>query len=358
MNNMLSNLSALTPSIAGYQRSGSGQAAQSAEAGSVKAPVKAEESGSSQSAASKFNVDELVDNLWSFMRGRLSQAKASGASEAEMDKLWAAAEKGIKQGFGEARDVLESMGKLDGALKGKIDEAYGRLEDVLANRDVNASVSGEESTQVSRQANRNIGIYQYEQRTFSLDVTTAEGDKVTIHVDRRSEASAEKSSGDGWSSVSWGKVESGQFDLSIEGDLNDKEKADLTALLKEVGELADEFYDGDLGVAFEQAQALSIDGTSLASLDLSMRSVQAKGVSAYQQEGGEGQSLPRGLDPLREYARELVDAQQRWVDKLNSERGLVDALTNHPRNDGQLSTFLDSLFANNSADKAANKADA
>ncbi|MFG1496581.1 DUF5610 domain-containing protein [Saccharospirillum sp. HFRX-1] len=351
MNNMLSNLSALTPSIAGYQRPGSGQAAQSGGAGSVNAAAKAEQAGASQSAASNFNVEELVDNLWSFMRGRLSQAQANGASEAEMEKLWAAAEKGIKQGFGEARDVLESMGKLDDALKGKIDDAYGRLEDVLANRDINASVSADESKQVSRQGNRNIGIYQYEQRTFALDVTTAEGDKVTIRVERRNEASAEKSSGDGWSSVSWGKVESGQFDLSIEGDLNDQERSDLTALLKEVGELADEFYDGDLGVAFEQAQALSISGTSLASLDLSMRSVQTKAVSAYQQAGGEAQSLPRGLDPLREYARELVDAQQRWVDKLNSERGLVDSLVNHPRNDGRLSSFLDSLFADPSADK-------
>ncbi|PTY36506.1 hypothetical protein BGP77_04200 [Saccharospirillum sp. MSK14-1] len=354
MNNMLSNLSALTPSIAGYQRAGSGQSPEPGVARSVNAPAKAEESGSTQSAASQFNVDELVDNLWSFMRGRLSQAKASGASEADMDKLWAAAEKGIKQGFGEARDVLESMGKLDNALEGKIDQAYGRLEEALANRDLNAEVTHGNSTQISQSGSRSIGIYQYEQRTFSLDVTTAEGDKVTIHVDRRTEAAAEKTSGDGWSSLSWGKVESGQFDLSIEGDLNDQEKADLKALLQEVGDLADEFYDGDLGVAFEQAQALSISGTSLASLDLSMRSVQAKGVSAYQQAGGEGQSLPRGLEPLREYARELVDAQQRWMDSLNSERGLVEALSNHPRNDGQLSSFLDSLFADHSTDDAAN----
>lgn len=351
MNNALSNLSALTPSIAGYQRPGSNNAAEPGVARSVNGAAKTQAAEATQSAASKFNVDELVDNLWGFMRGRLSQAQASGASEAEMDKLWAAAEKGIKQGFGEARDVLESMGKLDDALGAKIDEAYGRLEDTLAKRDLNASVSGDNQTEVARGANRTIGMYQYQQRTFSLDVTTAEGDKVTIFVDRRSESTAEQSSGDGWSALSWGKVESGQFDLSIEGDLNDQEKADLTALLQEVGDLADEFYDGDLGVAFQQAQALSIDGTSLASMDLSMRSVEAKGVAAYQQAGGSGQSLPRGLEPLREYARDLVDAQQRWMDSMNSERGLVEALSNHPRNDGQLSDFLDSLFADKTAQK-------
>lgn len=346
MNNALSNLSALQPTIAGYQRSGSQSAAEPGVTRNVNAPVKAEANQAAKSSADQFNVDELVDNLWSFMRGRLSQAKAGGASEAEMDKLWSAAERGIKQGFGEARDVLKSMGKLDDALKSKIDDAYGQLENALANRDLNAPVgSKDEGGQVSGGANRRIGMYQYEQRTFSLDVTTAEGDKVTIYVDQRTEAAAEKAQGDGWSSLSWGKVESGVFDLRIEGDLNDQEKADLTALLQEVGDLADEFYDGDMGVAFKQAQALSIEGTSLASMDLSLRSVEAKGVAAYQQAGGEGQTLPRGLEPLRQYARDLVDAQQRWMDSLNSKQGLVEALANHPRNDGQLSDFLDSLFA-------------
>lgn len=352
MNNALSNLSALTPTIAGYQRPGTSSATETGAGGKVKVeqPANAQQA---ESAASKFDVDELVDNLWSFMRGRLSQAKASGANDAEMDKLWSAAEKGIKQGFGEARDVLKSMGKLDGALEGKIDEAYGRLEEALANRDLNADVTqSDKAVAPSGSANRSIGIYQYEQRTFSLDVTTAEGDKVTIYVDRRTEAAAEKLSGDGWSSLSWGKVESGQFELSIEGDLNDQEKSDLTALLQEVGDLADEFYDGDLDVAFQQAQALSISGTSLASLDLSMRSVQAKGVAAYQQAGGDSASLPRGLEPLRDYARELVDAQQRWMDQLGSEQGLVEAMANHPRNDGRLSDFLESLFANNGTEDA------
>lgn len=351
--NALSNLSTLTPTINGYHRSGSSQPAEPGVARSVNAPAKADESSASSSAASKFNVDQLVDNLWGYMRGRLAQAQASGASEAEMDKMWAAAEKGIEKGFGEARDILESMGKLDGALKGKIDDAYSRLEDVLATRDLNAPVARSEDSNPATTgvANRRISMYQYEQRTFSLDVTTAEGDKVTIYVDKRTEAAAEKSSGDGWSALSWGKVESGQFDLRIEGDLNDQEKADLTALLQEVGDLAEEFYDGDLGVAFQQAQALSIEGTSLASMNLHLRSVEAKGVGAYQQASGEGQSLPRGLEPLREYAREMVEAQQRWMDSLGSEFGLIDAMTNHPRNDGQLSQFLESLFGGEAGDK-------
>lgn len=346
MNNALSNLSALTPSIAGYQRPGSsGANAAAANADNASATSKADQGQAPASAAANFNVDELVDDLWGFMRGRLSQAQANGASEAEMEKLWSAAERGIKQGFGEARDMLQSMGKLDEALGNKIDQAYGRLEDALAARDLNADVSGSGETQVEGGANRRISLYQYEQRSFSLDVTTAEGDRVTIQVDKRTEAGAEQTSGDGWSALSWGKLETGMFDLSIEGDLNDQEKADLTALLKEVGDLADEFYDGDLGVAFKQAQALSIEGSSLASMDLNMRSVEARGVGAYQQAAGDsGQSLPRGLEPLRQYARELVDAQQRWMDKLNSEQGLSEALANHPRNDGQLGNFVESLL--------------
>jgi hypothetical protein len=120
----------------------------------------------------------------------------------------------------------------------------------------------------------------------------------------------------------------------------------LNALLKEVNELADEFYDGNMDLAWGKAQALNINGSSLASMDLRMRDVETKGVAAYQAAGGE-QQLPRGLESLRQYARDMVSAQQKWMDSFNSRDALPQSIKNHPLNDGRLEAFTRSLLGGN-----------
>ena len=295
-------------------------------------------------AAKSFDVDGLVDNLWGFMKGRLAEAKASGASEQEMDKMWSAAERGLEKGFNEAKDVLRSLGKMSEPLGERIDQAYNNLTGILDDRDLSAQAPKARETDQEPVANRHISLYQYQEQTFSLDVKTQEGDTITVRVSNQSEAGAESRQGDGWSSIQWGRSDNNAFSLQIEGDLNDAERADLDKLLGEVNTLANEFYDGDLNVAWEQAQALSIDGTSLSSMNLNMREVEAKGVSAYQQEQAGGQAMPKGLEPLRQYAQELISAQQDWMSSLNSRTGLAESLANHPRNEGGLERFARELL--------------
>ncbi len=292
-----------------------------------------------------FDVDGLVKNLWSFMQGRLAQAEASGASEAEMEKMWRAAEKGLKQGFGEAREALQAMNKMNDDLDAKIDSAYQGLTDILESRDLSAKAPVTEAPEQEAVAteNRRISLYQYQEQSFALNLKTVEGDSIRIQVRNTEEAGADFQRNQSGESLSWGRTNSNDFQLTIEGDLNETERADLNALLADVNELANEFYDGDMELAWEQAQALSIDGTSLASMDLRMREVEAKGVAAYQSANAESQ-LPRGLESLRDYARDMMAAQQQWIDSFNSRDALPEAMKNHPLNDGQLEAFTRSLL--------------
>lgn len=292
-----------------------------------------------------FDVDGLVKNLWSFMQGRLAQAEASGASEAEMEKMWQAAEKGLKQGFGEARDALQAMNKMNDGLDAKIDSAYQGLTDILESRDLSAKAPVTETPDEDTVAteNRRISVYQYQEQSFSLNLKTLEGDSIRIQVRNTEEAGADFRRNQSGESLSWGRTNSNDFQLMIEGDLNETERADLNALLVDVNELANEFYDGDMALAWEQAQALSIDGTSLASMDLRMREVEAKGVAAYQSASSETQ-LPRGLESLRDYARDMLAAQQEWLDRFNSRDALPETMKNHPLNDGRLEAFTRSLL--------------
>lgn len=299
------------------------------------------------SAAQSFDVNGLVDNLWGFMQGRLSEAKASGASEAEMEKMWQAAESGLKQGFSEAKGALEALGKLDEPLNEKIDQARNNLMETLEKRDVNAKapvMEQADNPSGNGQVQRETSLYQYQERTFALDITTSEGDQITVRVQNSSEASARQSNSEGRSVTEWGRTDSNSFQLQIQGDLNDQERADLDQLLGEVDTLANEFYDGDLNVAWDQAKALDIDGTSLASMDLGMRSVEAKGAAAYQQQSGSSSQLPRGLAPLQQYARDMIDSQEQWRERLDSNQGLQNALENHPRNEGKLGQMAQQLL--------------
>lgn len=307
----------------------------------------AQSSANATSASKPFDVNALVENLWGFMQGRLADAKASGASEQDMEKLWQAAEKGLEQGFSEAKGALNALGKMTEPLNDKIDQAYDRLTETLDKRDVNARVPvmQVDAETAKTEARRHISLYQYQERTFELDVTTSQGDRVSIRVMNSSEAAASHQSGDDWSRTRWGKTDANAFQLQIKGDLNEQERADLDQLLGDVNTLANEFYDGDLNLAWKQAQALSIDGTSLASMDLGMRSVEAKGVGAYQQEASSAGKMPKGLDPLRQYANDLIQAQEQWRERLSSDQGLLAALDNHPRNEGSLGHLARQLLS-------------
>jgi len=303
---------------------------------------------SDQTAGKNFDVDGLVSNLWSFMQGRLEQAQVSGASDAEMDKLWQAAEKGLKQGFGQAREALQAMNRMNPGLNEKIDTAYEGLTAILDARDLTASapVTEQADEAPATADNRRISLYQYQEQSFALNLKTTEGDRITIQVRNSQESGADYQRNQNSEALYWGRADNNAFQLEIQGDLNETERADLNALLKEVNELADEFYDGNMDLAWGKAQALNINGSSLASMDLRMRDVETKGVAAYQAAGGE-QQLPRGLESLRQYARDMVSAQQKWMDSFNSRDALPQSIKNHPLNDGRLEAFTRSLLGGN-----------
>lgn len=298
------------------------------------------EKGSSR--ADNFDVEALVKQIWGFASSRIAQAQADGASEEDLESLWSAAERGVQQGFGEARDVLESLGELDEALEMKIDSAYGQIMDRLSERSLEPAQPAQpvEESPVSSKSeqplNRFIKLEQYERQTFALNLTTAEGDEILIRAVSSQSSSAEDLRFGTLSSTRWSNAQSDEYQLIIKGDLNEQETADLDALLGEVNELAAEFYEGDFETAFQMASELSIDGTSLRSLDLSMKEVEVKGAGVYAETAGQPSSLPKGLQPLRAYTEKLIAAQERWAERFDAPREFINMLSNHPSNRGSL----------------------
>lgn len=115
--------------------------------------------------------------------------------------------------------------------------------------------------------------WQRTERT-SLYLTTQEGDVVELDIAARDCASTSAAQ------ASDGSTEVAQFDLSsssklklsfsVKGDLNTDELAAISDVIAQVGELADDFFNGGLSEAFATAESLAIDGSQLANVALRM----------------------------------------------------------------------------------------
>ena len=302
------------------------------------------------SRAENFNVEALVEQIWGFASARIATAQANGATDAELDSLWQSAEKGVKQGFGEAKDYLDGMDALDDPLTLKINSAFGPIIDKLNARDLSTVAASAETPiaapiRAEPAQQRGASRYQYQRQTFALNLTTEQGDQILIRSVAEQEARLEDQQFGRNSSTNWGSRQSNEFSLVIKGDLNEQEAADLDLLLAQVNELAAEFYDGDYDSAFKMAADLNIDGSSIKSLDLSMREVEQKAVSVYSQTADLPGRLPKGLEPLQQYAEKLMAAQLHWAEKFNAPEAFLQTLQNHPTNHGRLGQIAQLLLA-------------
>lgn len=129
--------------------------------------------------------------------------------------------------------------------------------------------------QVATTASAASMSWQRTERT-SLYLTTQEGDMVELNIAARDRASASASA----AQASDGSTEVAQFDLSsssklklsfsVKGDLNSDELAAISDVVAQVGELADDFFNGGLAEAFATAESMAIDGSQLATVALRM----------------------------------------------------------------------------------------
>ncbi|WP_320822546.1 DUF5610 domain-containing protein [Reinekea sp.] len=302
--------------------------------------------------AEQFNVDALVEQIWGFASARIASAQAKGASEADLESLWQSAEKGVNQGFGQARDYLDSQDALDDPLTLKINSAFGQIMDKLGARDLSAvtpnapnATADPAPSGTSSAPQRVASLYQYERQTFALNLTTAQGDQILIRSVAEQSSTLEDQQFGRLSDTRWGSNQSNGFSLIIKGDLNERETADMDRLLAQVNELAAEFYDGDYDTAFKMAADLNIDGSSLKSLDMSMTEIEQKGVSVYSQTADMPGRLPKGLEPLRQYAEKLIAAQAQWAEKFNAPEEFLQTLQNHPTDRARLGQIAHHLLS-------------
>ncbi len=319
--------------------------------------------------AKDFSPQKVADRVTEFVALGLEQARRAGKSEEEVDNLRQQALSGIKKGFDEARNILDTMNLLTDELSTTIDDTLKLTLDGLKSLAPGAT---QEPIGSSRTSVLAAERYQSAE-TLSLKVKTQDGDEVTIKFGQQSsyQSSFGGYSDDSGSAVSFSidRSESSQYRFSVEGELDNDEIDALQSLIKDVNAIADDFFDGDVQAAFEQASEFKLDKSELASMNLKLtRSESYSAVAAYQQvqnlnnaNPNPGQKLGHMLNDLtgrvaapalgfmespagfgKQLLTELIPQDKRFKEadddkrslleqNLNSLRSIIDSLEGVPR---------------------------
>jgi hypothetical protein len=293
------------------------------------------QSGALDGKSSDYTPEKVAGRILGFIEQRLQGEAAMGADPAKLQGLLNQAREGVEKGFAEARKILDGLGVLNGKVATDIDDTYARIQEglgALDQRFSGAAPSGSGSTAVAAYSER----FAAQAETFELSVTTREGDRLRISVAQASAnwsqtRVAAASNGDGsalLASSQSGSLQIGAWQVSVEGELNQQERAALEQLFGQVQELSNKFYAGDLAGAFDRAMALEMDGEQLASMSLRLTQTSVRqatdAYSAVSEQGGKAASVANGA--LFDYAQELLDALRNTTDLLENGRGSLQQL--------------------------------
>ncbi|HKJ76162.1 MAG TPA: DUF5610 domain-containing protein [Gammaproteobacteria bacterium] len=243
-----------------------------------------------------YTPEKVADRILGFIRNGVAQARAGGADEARLQQMLEQAEKGVQQGIDQARDILNGLGVLNGQVAEGVDRTEALLREGLDGMQQPPAAETSVSQMLESARYR-------ESRRLALEITTADGDTVSIHVERDSGTSRTEyaaRSADGFSRVATSeRHESARLSYRVEGELDADEQKAVDRLLKRVDGIADRFYEGQTQAAFKQAVNLNVDSDELTGFSLSLRHSQSyQAVSAYRSVAGAGEDTGRapGLD--------------------------------------------------------------
>lgn len=234
----------------------------------------------------EFSADKIAARISNFVAQGLQNARNEGRSEAEIQSKYEAAVKGVERGFAEAREILDNLNLLSDDISSMI----GETEDLTfkALEEINpANAQQTDSTALSGNYQVASAERYSKTETFSLDLKTQDGDTVKILFANQSSAQsafAATSDGNGNSSAvfSLSQSQSSALQFQVQGELDEDELEAINKLIQDVGEISDEFFNGDVQKAFEIATQFQMDKTELASMHLQLtRSQEYSAASSY-----------------------------------------------------------------------------
>ena len=291
-------------------------------------------------------AETAASNILNFVEHQLKQDVADGSTKAQLESRINAALEGFNQGYDEAEDALSSLQLLSPDLNSEISLTK---EKVLAGiEQFKADYLGQEPAETDdvtstpetqpAQASSNEAAFLAKQSAglandFTFELTTADGDKVTINASMIAAQSREAGGYSGNANgqqtqmayLSQASYKESNFAFSVEGELDEKELEAINNLLNQVNDLAGDFYGGDVSKAFDKALELNYNSDEISEFSISL--TQIKNFTAYQAYQTDkpifNPNAISQLKPLADFTRDLVSVSQQVEDIFAHPRDLI-----------------------------------
>lgn len=290
--------------------------------------LRQEKAGSSYKPFEPLTAEKVADNILGFISRRLHMDLADGATPEQLQSRLDAGLSGFKKGFAEASERLQALSMLSPEIKQDIGRTYDLVirgieqlqQQFVPGNTPEPPAPEPTSTESSQRIAAISGSYQYGiSNSFSFELMTGEGDRVTITAAaNQSYAANYTTAGQGYGSYATASASTSNMNWVVEGDLNEQELNSINKLLGQINQLAGEFFNGNLDVAFNQALALGYDEQQIANFSLSLTQVEVQKVSTvYQTFNGNpigNLNLAEKLLPLGHFIKHLLDAVEQLKD--------------------------------------------
>jgi len=302
-------------------------------------------------------AEKVANNILGFIARRLQQDQAEGASAEQLQSRLDAGLAGFKKGFAEAEEQLKALALLSPAIKtdlatthklvlAGIDELQNQLT-----KGENLSTAASSSPLTKLHMNHlPVGVslaaqltqaYKFneidynkaEARDFRFELTTKEGDKVSIHASASYGASISRQ---GYS-LTGSYSESQSFSFVVEGDLSADELNSINNLLRKVNKLAEQFYANDFETAYVNAQKWDFDDQHINAFSLSVSQSQIEVVTQIEKtpvviQDAEQLAAPVKIEHQHRLAKDFIETLLSALDTArlfnNPEKLLLDIAKN------------------------------
>lgn len=235
--------------------------------------------------ASHDSDDDHADNLVNKIIQKIHHEKASNDDDLSDEDKHLAAVKSVQvkvaQGFESATFAMTRLGVMDDSVATNVEQTRSRVDAAI--NQVASQPAGDVGSANVETATVNM-VSAKRELASSLQITTREGDVVTLNFNRSQAVTAGSAEGAGGSLAYAGAASSSLIEFSVQGDLSEKESKSISKVVKRINQLAEKLFSGKTGAAMEKLSELKINTKHLASMSLSMSSsISYQAVSAYVQ---------------------------------------------------------------------------
>jgi hypothetical protein len=299
-----------------------------------------------------FDFEEVARTVMEFVGGSILAAQANGASDDEIKEMFEQGRAGANLGIDQAIGELKDLAMLDDDLSQGIEKSRDLINQNISDLYTKIFPEEEQSTSDVVLENQNISnasldsdLYKSNSKNSDLSITTTDGDIVSILFSELQQyASKEnyqyeegnKGVADNYSMVN-SEYHEVNFSYSVEGKLDDEEKAAIEALIKAVNSLQKDFFTGNVDQAFEKAIELGFDIEQIVNISMDLQQTKTSYVSETYTEVAEfdEKALPNAdkeLRPLIDFLAQFKQIQEK-ADSILSKNDyafgqLLDAVFN------------------------------